>query len=86
MSDRQHPSTPHPPYAELRSALGDHPAGQAALDDLQAELQEPAPRPARVAASVEHLRTIPVLEARIANWWDAPRTQNWLMILNDAGL
>ncbi len=86
MSDREEPTTPHPPYDELRSALGDHPEGQAALDDLHAALHDENPQPAQVSASVQRLRTIPVLEARIANWWDAPRTQNWLMILSDAGL
>lgn len=86
MNDSQRPPTPHPPYDELRAALGEHAEGQAALDDLHAALDEPAPQAAQVTASVERLRTIPVLEARIANWWDAPRTQNWLMILSDAGL
>ena len=82
----ERPETPHPPYDEFRSALGEHPEGQAALDDLHAALHDTAPQPATVQASVGRLRTIPVLEARIANWWDAPRTQNWLKILSDAGL
>jgi hypothetical protein len=79
-------STPHPPYDELRSALGDHTEGNAALDDLHAALDEPRPQREQVSASVTRLRSIPVLEARIANWWDSPRTQNWLQILSDAGL
>jgi hypothetical protein len=86
MTDSRPAQTPHPPYDEYRAALGDHPEGHAALDDLRAELHGPTPSAHRVSASVERLRTIPVLEARIANWWDAPRTQNWLKILNDAGL
>jgi hypothetical protein len=86
MDDRDNPSTPHPPYDEFRSALGDHPEGRAALDDLQAALHAPAPQAEHVSASVRRLRAIPVLEARIANWWDEPRTQNWLKILSDAGL
>jgi hypothetical protein len=86
MNDSDRPPTPHPPYDELRSVLGEHAEGQAALEDLRAALNEPAPQAGQVTASVERLRTIPVLEARIANWWDAPRTQNWLMILSDAGL
>jgi hypothetical protein len=86
MSDSERPPTPHPPYDELRTALGDHTEGQAALDDLQAALHDDTPRPEHVSASVQRLRTIPVLEARIANWWDSPRTQNWLKILSDAGL
>lgn len=86
MTDREPPTIPHPPYDEFRTALGDHPEGHAALDDLHAGLHAAEPAPAHLAASVERLRTIPVLEAHIANWWDAPRTQNWLKILSDAGL
>jgi hypothetical protein len=86
MNDAERPPTPHPPYDELRSALGEHAEGHAALDDLHAALTDPAPQSEHVSASVGRLRTIPVLEARIANWWDAPRTQNWLKILSDAGL
>ncbi len=80
------PVTPHPPYDEYRAAIGEHAAGQAALDDLHAAMHAPEPHAGRVAASVERLRTLPVIEAQIANWWDAPRTQNWLKILSDAGL
>jgi hypothetical protein len=86
MNDSDRPATPHPPYDDYRSALGEHPQGHAAIDDLHAALHEDEPQPAHIAASVERLRTIPVLEARIANWWDSPRTQNWLKILSDAGL
>lgn len=82
----ERPEIPHPPYDEFRSALGDHPEGHAALDDLHASLHDPQPAAHQVAASVERLRTIPVLEAILANWWDSPRTQNWLKILADAGL
>ena len=86
MSDPEEPSTPHPPYEQYRSALGDHPEGHAALDDLRTALHAPEPEASKVSASVERLRAIPVLEAQIANWWDSPRTQNWLKILSDAGL
>jgi hypothetical protein len=86
MNETNRPAIPHPPYDELRSALGDHPAGHAAVDELHAALHEPAPAPERVTASAQRARAIPVLEARIANWWDSPRTQNWLKILSDAGL
>lgn len=82
----ERPEIPHPPYEELRSALGDHPEGHAALDELHATLHGDTARASDVEAHVGRLRTIPVLEARIANWWDAPRTQNWLKILSDAGL
>ncbi len=84
MNERQEP--PHPPYEEYRTALGDHADGHAALDDLHASLHQATPRAADVESSVGRLRTIPVIEARVANWWDAPRTQNWLKIIADTGL
>jgi hypothetical protein len=77
---------PHPPYEEFRAALEPASPGHAALDDLHAAMNEPEPQPTQIAASADRLRAIPILQARIASWWDAPRTQNWLMILSDAGL
>ncbi|GAC1418567.1 MAG: hypothetical protein NVSMB5_10060 [Candidatus Velthaea sp.] len=86
MNESDPNSAPHPPYEELRSALGEHPEGHAALDDLHASLHAPAPEPEHVHTHVERLRGIPEIEARIALWYESPRTQNWLKILNDAGL
>jgi hypothetical protein len=86
MNGSERPPIPHPPYDELRSASDAHPEAGTAIDELHAELHEPEPRTERIAQSVQRLRTIPVLEAQIANWWDAPRTQQWLKILSDAGL
>ncbi len=86
MNDTDRPPTPHPDYEELRVMLGDHAAGLAAVDELHAALHAAEPQPAHIAASAGRAREIPVIAARIANWWDAPRTQNWLSILADAGL
>ncbi len=86
MDNRQSATPPHPPYDELRAALGDQTEGHSALDDLHTALHASEPQGAHVRSSVDRLRTIPVLEARIANWWDAPSTQHWLKMLNDAGL
>lgn len=86
MSMHEPDHAPHPPYDELRSDLGDHPEGRAALDDLHASLAAPAPDAKHVRSHVERLRGIPAIEARIAVWYESPRTQNWLQILNDAGL
>ncbi|MEA2663693.1 MAG: hypothetical protein QOI11_637 [Candidatus Eremiobacteraeota bacterium] len=80
------PDVPHPEYDELRSALGDHSEGHAAVDALQAELHAPEPDRAAVRAHASRLRGIPVLEARIANWWDDPNTQRWVKAITDAGL
>ena len=80
------PTVPHPQYDELRSALGDHPEGHAAVDALHAELHADEPDRGAVAAHASRLRGIPVLEARIANWWDDPNTQRWVKAITDAGL
>jgi PAS domain S-box-containing protein len=77
---------PHPPYDELRAAVGDDENAHADVDALQAQLTQPAPDPAAVRKHAGRLRGIPVLEARIANWWDAPETQRWIKAITDAGL
>ncbi len=82
----QRPETPHPPYDDFRSALGEHPDGHAAVDDLQRTLNTDSPRAADVHASVERVGAFPALQAHVATWLEAPRTQNWLKILSDAGL
>lgn len=85
MNDEQ-AGVPHPPYDELRAALGDEPHGHAALDDLHAALSAPVPEADRVRSQAERLRGFPAIEARVANWIESPAMQRWLLILNDAGL
>ncbi|MGD0053426.1 MAG: hypothetical protein ABSD03_16605 [Vulcanimicrobiaceae bacterium] len=85
MSDSGRPEVPHPPYDELRTALGDDDA-QGALDALQAELEAPKPDPKAVARHASLLRAFPEVEARIANWWDDPNTQRWIKAITDSGL
>lgn len=84
VSNRHDP--PHPPYDQLRADLGTHPEGHAALDDLHATMNASEPKRADVAAKVGVLRGIPLIEARIANWFESPAVQNWFMMLSDAGL
>ena len=79
-------NAPHPPYDELRSALGDTPEHLAAVDDLHAAMNETKPQHARVRASVDRVRSIPELEARVANWFDSPSVQKWLYALSETGL
>jgi len=86
MSDTGQPDVPHPPYDELRAAAGDDPHVAGSVDALQAELHADAPNPAAVEQHANVLRAIPVLEARIANWWDDPDTQRWVKAITDAGL
>jgi hypothetical protein len=84
--DKGEPQIPHPPYDELRAALGDDPSAHAEVDALQAQLAKPTPNPDAVREHAGRLRGIPVLEARIANWWDDPNTQRWIKAITDAGL
>jgi hypothetical protein len=80
------PAVPHPPYDELRSAASGDAAATSSVDALQTELHADEPDPAKVEHHASLLRSIPVLEARIANWWDDPRTQTWVKAITDAGL
>jgi hypothetical protein len=80
------PVVPHPPYDELRAALGDEHDGAASIDALHDELHAPAPDAGAVTTHAWRLRGIPVIEARIANWWDDPDTQRWIKALTDAGV
>ena len=86
MSDTGQPAVPHLPYDELRTAAGDDPQAAGSVDALQAELHADAPNPEAVVQHANVLRAIPVLEARIANWWDDPDTQRWVKAITDAGL
>jgi hypothetical protein len=85
MNDSGRPAVPHPPYDELRTALGDDDA-QGAVDALQAEMESPVPDAKAVERHASLLRAFPELEARIANWWDSPGTQSWLLAITNANL
>lgn len=86
MNDSGEPTVPHPPYDELRSALGNDTAGTQQVEALRTELHAEQPDPAAVRRHASVLRGIPVLEARVANWWDDPTTQTWIKAITDAGL
>ena len=86
MNDSGRPETPHPPYDELRTAAADDQRATRSVDALHAELHAAEPDPAAVERHANVLRGIPVLEARIANWWDDPNTQRWVKAIADAGL
>jgi hypothetical protein len=86
MNESGQPPVPHPPYDELRAAAGDDAQAKASVDALHAELHSGSPDPANVARQANVLRAIPVLEARIANWFDDPNTQRWIKAITDAGL
>ncbi|HZO92438.1 MAG TPA: hypothetical protein VFB22_01620 [Candidatus Baltobacteraceae bacterium] len=86
MDDKGRPAVPHPPYDELRAALGADAQANRDVEALHAEMNAPEPDRAAVTAHANRLRGIPVLEARIANWWDSPETQRWIKAITDAGL
>ncbi len=83
MSENQPPKLP---LDDLKSALGEHPEGHAALDDLHAAMNDTAPRIVHVHAAVDRLRAIPEIEARVANWFDSPDVQRWIYALSETGL
>ena len=87
MNDTGQPDVPHPPYDELRAAAGGD-AHAAALGRCAARRRctRTEPDPAASSGTPNALRGIPVLEARIANWWDDPNTQRWVKAISDAGL
>jgi hypothetical protein len=77
---------PNFPYDDLHAAIGDDAGAKANLDALRAHLDQPSPDPAAVQTHVDALRGVRDAEARIANWWDDPKTQLWIKGLTDAGL
>jgi hypothetical protein len=83
----EQPGPPKPlPYDELHAAIGDDPDARHELDALRAHLAGESPDPALVRGHVDALRGVRDAEARIANWWDDPETQRWVMFLTDAGV
>jgi hypothetical protein len=83
MNDQGRPDFP---YDDLHAAVGADPAAKGELDALHAHLNEPSPDPERIRAHVDALRGVHDAEARIANWWDDPETQRWIMTISNAGL
>jgi len=86
MNDQDRPPKPHLPYDELHAAIGTDPAARNELDALRTQLDHPEPDPARLQGHVDALRGVHDVEARIANWWDDPATQRWIMAITNAGL
>ena len=86
MSDSGPHDVPHPPYDELRAAAGADPAAARSVDALHDALHAEKPDPAAVREHASVLRAIPQLEARIANWWEDPNTQRWVLIITETGL
>jgi hypothetical protein len=74
------------PREDLHAALPPEHPGHVAIDELHAEVHSSQPRRAAIEQHVGILRALPELEARIANWWDDPRTQRYVATIDQIGL
>jgi hypothetical protein len=86
MTPKNGQTPPELPYEELHEALGDHPEGREALDNLHAALKKETPTRAEVEHHAAQLHSIPDIAASVANWLESPQTQVWLKWLSDIGL
>lgn len=77
---------PAPPTSDLRDALNDHPEALQSAQALHDEWHGDKPDPDSLHRHVGFLSSIPAAEAIVANWWDDPRTQQFVKSLTDAGL
>lgn len=74
------------PKERLHAALPpEHPA-HATVDELGLEIEKSEPSSSAIKERVGVLRSIPELEATIANWWDNPVTQRVIDDLVKIGL
>jgi hypothetical protein len=70
------------PRNQLHAALpGDH-AAHGTIDELHREVESRSPNRDAIERHVGHLRSLPELEAIVANWWDDPKTQRFIGILS----
>jgi hypothetical protein len=74
------------PHAEIRAAVGDHPAGNAALRALQSHIDAGTAEPSTVREHVSVLRGIPASAAIVESWFESAATQHWLSVLSNIGL
>jgi hypothetical protein len=81
MNDQQRPKPAPLDYDEIEAGLD--PSQRAELAALRAQVEHEFPSGEQVRGHVNALREA---EARIANWFDSPETQRWMMALTDAGL
>ncbi|HZZ00738.1 MAG TPA: hypothetical protein VFE36_14315 [Candidatus Baltobacteraceae bacterium] len=74
------------PIEAMHAALpGEHPA-HATIDALHTAVRSPKTDARTIEGHVGSLRSIPELEATVANWWDAPATQRFIAYLGQIGL
>ena len=81
MTDQQRPKPAPLDYPAIEAGLT--PAQRADLAGLRAQVEHEFPNGEKIRGHVSALRET---EARIANWFDSPETQEWLISLGNAGL
>jgi hypothetical protein len=81
MNDQKRPQPSKLDYDKIEAELD--PAQRAELAALRAQVEHEFPNGEQVRGHVNALRAT---EARIANWFDSPETQRWMMAITDAGL
>lgn len=74
------------PRDDLHAALPEDHAAHAEIDRLHDELSASSPNRRAIETHVHALRSVPELEATVANWWDAPSTQRFIANLSQIGL
>jgi hypothetical protein len=74
------------PVARLHDALPQGHAAHATIDNLYREITGAKPNRATIEHHVSALRSLPELEATVANWWDDPKTQRVIYDLTQIGL
>ena len=80
------PLQPEFPRERLHAALPHGHEAHAAIDRLHAEIGAAAPNAGAIEGHVHRLRSLPELEATIANWWDDPQTQLFIRDIGQIGL
>jgi hypothetical protein len=74
------------PAEDLHAALPEEHPAHDTIDRLHAEIASPKPNAQQIHKHVGALRSLPQLEATIANWWDDPKTQRFIGNLGQIGL
>jgi hypothetical protein len=69
------------PRSDLHAALPEGHHAHDTIDALDAEINKESPQRPTIEKHVESLRGVAELEAIVANWWDAPKTQRFVDIL-----
>ena len=80
------PLRPDLPREQLHAALPEGHEAHETIDRLHEEIASEAPRSTSIRGHVGALRSLPELEATIANWWDDPKTQRFVSYLGQIGL